>query len=297
MLVAVVGFIFGTILGSFSKAAADRIKKKESLEGRSYCQKCKTPLRWYDLFPVISFILLKGRCRNCHKKIPLSNFLSEVVLGFIVALIFLFTIPSDALTLSLDLNSGLFILDLVFKLFVICVISIIFWTDTITGLIPDKVTYPAIIVAIAYLISFSAFKSWIFYQNLLNINNPFGKYLLPPYSSYLWDNLERIWFTAGLTVLAAIGMALIFILLIVITKGRGMGWGDVKYVLWLGLAVGFPNIIPAVFLAFFTGAVFSIGLIVFGQKHFGQTIPFGPFLGAGAILAMLWGNQLINLYF
>lgn len=291
---SVVGFVIGAILGSFAKAVADRINRKESIGGRSYCQKCKTSLRWYDLFPVLSFILLKGRCRYCRKKIPFGNFASEVVLGIVGALLTASAFPSGLSAFSLDSAGGLLLFDLLFKLFIAVVTVIIFWTDTATGLIPDRVTYPAMAVAFTYLFLSSGIRSWVFYQNLAS--NPFGKYLLPPYSSYLWDNLGRIWLTQGLAVFAAVSAALIFILLIIFTKGRGMGWGDVKYVFWLGLSLGFPLILPAVFLAFLTGAVFSLGLILLGRKRFGQTIPFGPFLGIGAVLALLYGSQLMGWY-
>lgn len=281
-------------MGSFTKATADRINVKASFGGRSYCQSCKTTLQWYDLFPVFSYLQLHGRCRYCHKKIPLSIFLNEIGLGTIVAVVFVLTLPSDLTILPFDFSTGLLALNLLFAIFTVSVIAIIFWTDLLTGLIPDRVTYPAIAATCIYLIVSDGLKSWIFYQNLAT--TPFGKYLLPPYTNYLWDNLQRIWLASGYTILAAIFTALIFALLIIGTRGRGMGWGDVKYVFWLGLAVGFPDVIPAVLLAFFSGAVMAVGLILLGKKHFGETLPFGPFLGLGAILALLWGNQLISLY-
>ena len=87
-----------------------------------------------------------------------------------------------------------------------------------------------------------------------------------------------------------------FIFLILITSGKGMGWGDVKYVLFIGLVLGFPNGIVSIFLSFLIGAVFSLVLIGLGRKSFGQTIPFGPFLSLGAFITLFWGPQLINWY-
>jgi len=63
------GFILGLVLGSFIKALADRSLSSKSFWGRSYCQYCKHKLAWYDLFPVISYLTLKGKCRYCHKKV------------------------------------------------------------------------------------------------------------------------------------------------------------------------------------------------------------------------------------
>lgn len=295
MIEAVFGFVIGTILGSFSKATADRINNKESLGGRSYCQKCKTSLQVQDLFPIFSYLLLRGRCRYCKTNIPSGVFWTEVVVGLMGALIFYVFIPPDLTFLNNLWQTTFVVADILFKLFALCVVTIIFWTDLKTGLIPDKVTYPAISIAFVFQVIINGLHSWGFYQNLLI--NPLGKYLLPGYSNYLWDNLTRIWLGFGVSVIAAVISTLFFVLLIVVTRGKGMGWGDVKYVLLLGLLLGYPTIIIAVFLAFLTGAIISIGLILLGKKHFGQTIPFGPFLGLGAILALLWGNLLINLYF
>lgn len=250
MEILAVGIILGIVLGSFAKATADRVITNRSILGRSYCLQCKHKLKWYDLFPVFSFIFLKGKCRYCHKKIPLSNFLVEIVMGVAVALLFSSIVPPI---------TPLLILDLFFKLAVVLVLALIFLIDLETGLIPDKITYPAIIFTSLYIVI-----------------------------SY---GLQSI-----MSLVVAVILALSFSLLIILTNGKGMGWGDVKYVLFLGLALGFPDILVGVFLAFLTGAIISVGLIIFGRKHFGQTIPFGPFLSIGAYISLLYGTEIINWY-
>lgn len=276
MLAAVFGFIIGVVLGSFSKAAADRLGKDKTLLGRSYCLNCKHNLRWYDLFPILSFAALRGKCRYCHDKIPVSNFLTEVILGLICAGLFYVSFPSDlSFVLSINWNNELLFLNLLFKLFVIMVATIIFWTDLETGYILDKITYPASIVSVLYLIASSSIQSISLYQGLQQ--SVLGKYLLPPYTNYLWFHLQLIWQPALFAVLSAFAMSLFFALLIVITRGKGMGWGDVKYAFFMGLALGFPSSVLAVFLAFLSGAVISIVLLLINKKHFGQTVPFGPF--------------------
>lgn len=289
------GFITGGILGSFVKATADRIAGQNKLRGRSYCISCKRQLNWYDLFPVFSFLSLKGKCRYCQKPIPFANLLTEVILGIIMALFFVSTIPQNwMMLLSPTWPNALFWLELVFKILVIVVLALVFLIDLRKGIIPDKITYPAAAVAAFYLLSSFALKSWIFYQNLFQV--PFGEYLLPPYSPYFIDILQRTWMGLFWTVLTASGLSATFILLIILTKGKGMGWGDVKYVLFLGLALGFPNSLLAIFLAFLLGAVFSLALIALRKKSFGQTIPFGPFLSSGALIALVLGGQIINWY-
>lgn len=295
MLSAAFGFITGLILGSFIEAAAGRIGCKETLWGRSHCPGCKHKLGYCDLFPVFSYLLLKGKCRYCHKKIPLEDLLVELIMGAVVAVLFLTTVPNIAPLLEITWPNIFLGLDLIFKMFVLVILAIIFLTDLKTGLIPNVVVYPAVAVTVVYYLVINILKSWIFYQSL--VNSVIGKYLLLPHSSYLYDHILRIWQPAGWAFLCGVSIAAIFALLIIITRGRGMGWGDVKYVFFLGLAIGLPGSVLGIFLSFFLGAVISILLILFGKKHFGQTIPFGPFLSVGAAIALIWGSQIINWYF
>ncbi|OGE20237.1 hypothetical protein A3A14_00075 [Candidatus Daviesbacteria bacterium RIFCSPLOWO2_01_FULL_43_38] len=264
MIPEALGFVLGAVLGSFIAASASRIIKEESLTGRSYCQQCKKKLRWYDLFPVFSYLILQGRCRYCKKKISLENLLVELTLGLIIAILFGSSLPKglDNL-LTLNLQSIILIANLTFKIFTVTVLSIIFLVDLKTGLIPNKITYPASLVAFFYLLFTSTFKSW-----------------------------EPAFFA----LLSAIVVSLFFSFLIIITRGKGMGWGDVKFVLFLGLALGFPGIAVGIFLAFTLGAIFSLVLIAFRKKRFGETLPFGPFLSLGALIYILWGPAIINWY-
>lgn len=295
MMPAVFGFVVGMVFGSFTQATAGRVISGKSLRGRSYCPNCKKSLRWYDLFPVFSFLLLRGKCRNCKKGIPREDLIVEILMGIAYSLLFWSLIPANFLyNFQLDLQTTFFLSDVIFKSLVVFVLALIFLIDLKSGLIPNRITYPAVAVTIIYLLASAAFKSWVFYQNFLL--SPLSKYLMPPQSSYVYDHLVRIWMPLIWSAAAAAAVALSFVLLIIATRGKGMGWGDVKYVFFLGLALGFPNIVPGIFIAFLVGAIFSVGLILFGKKSFGQTVPFGPFLSLGAFIALLWGMQIINRY-
>lgn len=288
------GFVIGTILGSFAKAVADRQQKQNSLRGRSYCMSCKHNLAWYDLFPVFSYLILLGKCRYCHKKIPIGNLLAELIMGLLITLLFVIQPVDIRLLLNPSLQSGIYILEIIFEVFLITTFFILFLTDLKTGLLPDKITYPSIFITIFYLLSVTSLKSWLLYESLKV--NLIGKYFLPPYSGYVWTLIYRLWEPMLYGVLTGALASLFFAVLIIITRGKGMGWGDVKFVLFLGLALGFPNGVVAVFLAFLSGAIFSLVLLALGKKHFGQTIPFGPFLSLGAFIALLWGSQILNWY-
>lgn len=288
------GFTIGTILGSFAKALADRLRKQNSLRGRSYCEACKHKLAWYDLFPVVSYLMLKGKCRYCHQKIPVSNFLAEISLGVLIVIMLVTSNFDMGLLLNPTINSIVPLSYILFKIFIITILFILLLTDIKTGLLPDKITYPSIGIATGYWFFISSLSSWLLYEGLKI--SPIGKYLLPPYSNYVWTLIYRVWQPVLMAIASGIVLSLFFALLIIITKGKGMGWGDVKFVLFIGIALGFPNSLIAVLLAFLTGAIFSIGLIVFGKKSFGQTIPFGPFLSLGAYIALLWGSQILGWY-
>ncbi|MCL4367059.1 A24 family peptidase [Patescibacteria group bacterium] len=216
-------------------------------------------------------------------------------MGILIALVFLATLPTHLEQIFIaDIPHLLLLIDLLFRCFIVTVLAIIFLTDLKLGIIPDRITYPAMIISLIYLILTTVLVSWNFYHEVVLI--PFGKYLMPPYSAYLTDNIQRIVMDAAWSLGAAVISALVFFFLIVITRGRGMGWGDVKYVFLLGLALGYPNIVLAIFLAFISGAVIALLLMAFKKRHFGQTIPFGPFLSLGAFTALLFGAKIINWY-
>ncbi len=98
------------------------------------------------------------------------------------------------------------------------------------------------------------------------------------------------------SILAALFLALFFVFLIIITRRRGMGEGDVFLVFLYSLMVGFPNSLVFVFLSFIFGGLSSLLLIIGGFKKFGQTLPFGPFMSLAAGAAILWGKNLLDWY-
>lgn len=252
---AAFGFLVGIVLGSFVKAASERLIDDKSIMGRSRCMSCKHTLTALDLFPVLSYIFLKGHCRYCKKAIPQDLLWTELLMGLAVAIFTYFT--------PLTTNPQLLI-PWLFGLFTITILAIVFLVDLETGLILDKVSYPATVAALVFnFLEALKIQDWSVFIN---------------------------------PALTGISIALFFIFLILVTKGRGMGWGDVKFVLFLGVALGFPNAILGIFLAFLIGAVASILLIVFSKKRFGQTIPFGPFLSLGAYIALVWGKVLVDWY-
>lgn len=245
-------FLFGLAIGSFLNVFIDRNITKESfILGKSHCDKCKKNLAWYDLFPLLSFALLKGSCRYCHSKLSAYYPLTELSTGVLFIATYIFV----------NNSFGQQPLILLYYLFLMCSLIAIFFSDIKYGIIPDRITYPAIIVAIFYLITYS--------PNAIVSN-----------------------------FLSAFFAFLFFLILILITKGRGMGIGDLKLVVLIGLFLGFPSTIMALYLAFLTGAVVGIILILCRIKKLrGSTIPFGPFLVFGTIASLFFMNLLGKIFF
>lgn len=196
--------------------------------------------------------------------------------------------------LKLDATQSLALIDTIFKSAIICVLVAVFLTDIETGLIPDRITIRASILALIYLVAVSGYQIYLTYQSI--IDSKVGKYLLPPYSDYFTRhalmNLDPLF--GGLV--AALVIGLFFGGLIFFTKGRGMGGGDFKLGIFIGLVLGIQNSLVAILIAFLSGSVVGIALLLSRKKNFGQTIPFGPFMSFGAIVALFWGQQIFDWY-
>lgn len=246
-------FFLGLAVGSFLNCVIYRLEKKESIiKIRSHCPKCKKTLSWMELIPVVSFILQRGKCRKCHKKISLQYPLVEIATGALFLLVFDFT----------RFN----LVNIVFGLFVVSCLIIIFVYDLKHYIIPDEVIYPAILVAGIWYLVFGILIRDTSYE----IRAP---------------------------ILAAIIAGSFFLAVILISKGKWMGVGDVKLAVFMGLVLGWPKIFLALFLAFLIGAFVSAILLILKKKTLKSEIPFGPFLSLATVIAVFWGDILINWYF
>ncbi len=227
-----------------------------ALQGRSYCPSCKHALSWQDLVPLLSFLILAGRCRYCKTRISFEHPLSEFVVGFVFLLIFWKVGPED--------------LGDVFSLLYVWVMAsffmVIFLYDLRNYLIPDKILYPAILVSgIWYVVSSIFFDLYTTYE-ILN------------------------------TIYSALGAGAFFWAIHAVSRGAWMGFGDVKLAFLLGLFLGWPSILVAMFWAFLLGAVFGLILVALKKKGLKSEVPFAPFLITGTAIAFFLGSYVINWY-
>lgn len=147
------------------------------------------------------------------------------------------------------------IFNLIFNLIITYSLLAIFVSDLIYTTIPDEIVFPTLFIVFIYLV----------FQPL----------------NFLISNFLISLLTAGF-----------FYLLVLITRGRGMGLGDVKLAGLMGLILGWPKIIVALYLAFLTGAFFGVILILLKKKKFGQHIAFGPFLTTATFVSLFWGERI-----
>lgn len=292
-MIWVVGFIIGVCLGSLTKVIADRSLTDRTFWGRSSCENCKKQLVWYDLFPILSYLFLRGRCRYCHTKLSPEYLLTEVLTGLLIAGVLAKIIPANVLELNL-----VSLIVVGFNAFIYITITLtliaVFLTDFKTGYIPDRITYPAIWILFITLIVSTIFKVGLLYLSLKG--SEIGKYLIPPYSNYFYSHAIDLADPLIYGSLMALVLGLFFFLLIALTRGKGMGGGDLKLGVFLGLGFGFPYSLVVLMLSFLLGSIFGLGLIFFGRKKFGQTLPFGPFLSLAGIIVIFWGGEILNWY-
>lgn len=252
-------FYFGCIIGSFLNVVILRLPKEEGLNGRSHCFGCGHELSWPDLFPLLSYLWLFGKCRYCKKTFSPRYFLIELLTGLLFLSAFIFLKPAGLLGYLALLKYAIALSAMV----------VVFMVDLEHLLIFDNVLLVAGLPILA-----------------INILTDFvGKHYFLSLSGQTMGGL----FAGGL-------FAGIFFLLWLVSKGAWIGFGDVKLMLVLGFILGWPVTAAAWLLAYFLGTAFALPLLALGKKHLSSRLPFGCFLSVAAVLCLFYGQQLVVWY-
>ena len=257
-MIGVLAFVLGLSVGSFVNVAADRLPGGRSLvKPRSFCDSCNRTLSTLDMIPIVSYLWLRGRCRYCGAHIPLRVPLAELATGV------LFTIA------YLRFGYGVETIVICFALTLLMIVTLI---DLEHGLILNVVVFPTM----AVLVVVAPFWSE------LGLDRPLLGSLGMPAS--LLNSL-----------IAGFGAFLAF-LAIAIVSPNGMGAGDVKFAGVLGLLLGFPGVLFALWLAVVGGGVVAAAFLLLRKRGRKDAMPFGPFLALGAALVLLVGTDLSSGY-
>jgi leader peptidase (prepilin peptidase)/N-methyltransferase len=262
--------IFGLVIGSFLNVVILRLPHGISIATpRSHCPQCKRLISWYDNIPVLSYIILGGRCRQCKKKFSARYPFIEAVTGAISALLFLkfgLTIPWD---IYLAFSSAMIVLAFI---------------DLDHRILPDVITLNGIwlgIVTSVYLAEPSPLVVRLFRMAGLEVTNP------------------RVIALAGSILGAVIGGGFLWCVGEVFLRLRGiegMGFGDVKMMAMVGAFLGAPLALLTIMLGSLLGSIIGLIFIRMTAKTREYELPFGTFLSFAAIVAVLYGEDLVRWY-
>jgi leader peptidase (prepilin peptidase)/N-methyltransferase len=251
-LVAAISGVYGLVIGSFLNVVIWRVPRHESVvRPPSHCPKCDVKIANRDNIPVVSWLLLRGRCRNCDTEISIRYPLIELLTGVLFAAVGARFSDSWALPAYLVLTAALIALSFI---------------DLEHYILPNRILYPTDVAMVVLLAAASA--------------------------------LEHDWGAYGRATIAGVA-AFAFFFAIHFVSPRGMGFGDVRLSFLLGFSLGWlgwGEVIGGLFAGFLYGAVVGVLLIALKVRERKQRIPFGPFLAAGAMTFVLFGEPLVEWY-
>ncbi|MBR5596416.1 MAG: prepilin peptidase [Lachnospiraceae bacterium] len=235
-------FLYGIVIGSFVNVCIYRIPLGEDIvKTSSHCMKCGHILKWYDLFPVFSFLALKGKCRYCGVKLSIQYPVIEVINGILYCLI--------VGVKGVNMNS------IIYCLFASALLTLSVIDFRILE-IPIGINYCILVLGLIHL-GLNYQKFWNYSLGFLSVS-------------------------AGLFVLYQV------------TKGKGIGGGDIKLMAVSGLLLGVKANILAFLLACILGSIIhSIRMKITKADH---VLALGPYLAAGILIALLWGEGMIAWY-
>lgn len=261
-------FIFGLFLGSFLNNIALRLEKDEDfLFSRSKCPYCGKILKWYELIPILSFLWQKGRCRSCQNKISLRYPLIEIFTGLWVFLL------AFSLKTSFNLLS---LLEFFFYLILLSILFVLALYDLKTFLVDDRI------------ILFGIFTGILF-----NLIRKFLPIFLKDFS-YLFNYF--FYFGKIEWLIAPFFLSSILLLIFLVTKGKGIGFGDVKVAFLLGLFFKIGDGLLIIILSSFLGSIYGL-ILLLKERNFKKPIPFVPFLFGGSLITITFGEYLTKIYF
>ncbi len=269
-MIAFIIFVFGLIIGSFLNVCILRIPIAESVVlPPSHCPSCGMPIKPYDNIPVVSWLVLAGRCRKCKARISAMYPMVELGTGLLfLACYLVFGIKAEALKWA------------IFAALLI-VLTI---TDLRERILPDKVNF----VGFGLGLLLSLFTRPVDGTALWLANHLFT-YPPPEAALSFADALIGAGVASGLLWLVAEGYFR--------ARGReGMGLGDVKMMAMAGAFLGLQRALLTILLGSLLGSIIGIAVIAIGRKGRDFELPFGTFLGAGAMLVVFFGSPALDWY-
>ena len=263
--------LFGLCLGSFLNVCISRLPRGESVVlPRSHCPRCNHAIRWYDNIPVVSYLVLRGRCRDCHVHISALYPSVEALTAFILILTFhIYGLGPEFVKYGL---LGMLLIVLIF-------------TDLLDRRIPHAITIFGISVGLVFSVFIPV------------DDRPIG-WILRHWGIFV-DGVPAS--VAGAIAGALTGGGLFYAVGEAFYHWGGkqkeyLGFGDVMLMLMVGTFLGVPLTLMTILLGSLGGSILALVMSAINARFRGYAWPFGTFLGVAAIYAALNGNWLLNGY-
>jgi leader peptidase (prepilin peptidase)/N-methyltransferase len=267
--------VFGAVIGSFLNVVIHRVPREESIVlPSSRCPSCGTAIAFYDNVPVLSYVMLGGRCRGCKVHISARYPAVEAL----TALLWVAVAWRDGLSFALP-----------FDLIFVTAITALIFIDAEHMILPNAITYPGIVFALIARLALPFLMGEPHFDDL------------PMLLSGLLAGMP-VWAASlvGALIGALAGGGSLWLMGWFWEKLRGveaMGLGDVKMMFMVGAYLGWRLTVLNIFLGVFSGSLIGIGLMLRqGKRDMKMLLPFGVFLGIGAIAALLFGSQIVDWY-
>ncbi len=286
-------FILGLIFGSFLNVLICRYRPEKNIfayqnvKGRSHCPYCGKTLRFFELVPIFSFLFQGGRCHNCRHPLSLQYPIIELLSGIIFLSVPLF-LSKFYFVLNFfrpPFDAPLWFYGLVLVwIAALLTLILIAAIDLRHYLIPDELNKVLLILACFH----------IFFLFWAGKNLPlFGVSFLKQYI-LLFSPTQNLFLNH---LLGAATAFFFFWLVVFLSRGKAMGFGDVKMAFVVGLLFGWPDAGLIVVLSFIFGGIYGAFLIFSGRKKMRDKMPFAPFFVLAAFSTLFFGYQITYSYF
>lgn len=259
--------VLGAIIGSFLNVVIHRIPREESIAfPASHCPSCDAAIRPYDNIPVVSWAVLRGRCRACRAPISARYPAVELLTGVLFALTY---VLHSGLRLSLPFDLA----------FVAAIIALVF-IDAEHMILPNVITYPGAALALVARVV---------------VPNLYGVASLGSEQTPAW-----LLSLGGAVLGALVGGGFLWLVGWLWERARGveaMGLGDVKMMFMVGAFLGWPLTLLTIFVGVLSGSIAGVAAMARrGERDMQMLLPFGIFLGLGALVSLLFGTLIIDWY-
>jgi leader peptidase (prepilin peptidase) / N-methyltransferase len=264
--------LFGLIIGSFLNVCIYRIPLGKSVVfPGSGCPRCGKAIRFYDNIPVISFLLLRGKCRNCGEAISIQYPLVELMTG----------IAFYSCGKAWEFTPATFV-----NTIFLSVVIVLVFTDFNHRILPNVLTIPGIIVGILL----SSFQMPACYSDILSVRIAVLPLFKNPPAALPW---------VGSILGAIIGGGILLIVGLAyekLRKKQGLGMGDVKMMAMVGAFLGWRLALLTIFAGSLIGTLIGIFLMLFRNMNLQTKLAFGVFLGIGAAFSLFYGIPFLDWY-